>query len=365
MRLGAPIAAARAALLALAVAFSFTPLAARADDPVKTEERRASSLAAAFAPVARAASASVVAVRLPSGEELGFGVALEDGRTILTSRSILERAGVGPVVVATSKGESAAATIAGRNEAYDVAVLTLAVKPASLLPIAVGASRGLAIGQWVVTVGTAAEKPLAVGVVSALARRVEARPEEAQAFEIFGLFNENGGPKRSYARVIQHDAPIDGDKHGAPLVDASGNLVGVNVANAYRGSSYAAPIDDVLPFLADLKAGRPGPAMPRPGFLGVAVGAIADAALAKARGIVGVGVEIKEIQPGQAAEKAGLRAGDVVLSVAGLPVRSLERFGLVVRDLAPGATVVVRVLRGGRDEVDVKVVVGARPEGSE
>src|SRR5207302_410049 len=140
-------------------------------------------------------------------------------------------------------GAARPATVLGRNEAYDVALLKVASGPAlPALPIA--SSRKLAIGQFVVTVGTDAARPLAVGVVSALDRRVEPRAE-AKAVDLFGLFAENAGPKRAYARVIQHDSPIDGDKHGAPLVDADGRLVGVNVANVYRGSAYAAPIDDV------------------------------------------------------------------------------------------------------------------------
>jgi putative serine protease PepD len=355
--------AAARTLFALAAALALAPLGARADEPTRTEERRSSTLAAAFAPIAARASVATVAVLSVEGDELGYGVAVEDGRTILTSRSILERVAGRAVAIRTASGDAGTATILGRNEAYDVAALGVATRLPRLEAATLGRSGSLAVGQWVVSVGASGSAALAVGVVSALGRRVEPRPGEAQAVDLFGLFSENGGPRRAYARVIQHDGPIDGDKHGAPLFDAEGRLVGVNVANVYRGSSYAAPIDDVMGFLGDLKAGRPGPALPRPGYLGVAVGVIADPAIVKSRAIAGTGVEIREVQPGLPAAKAGLRPGDVVLGVGGEKVRSLERFGLLVRAATPGETLVVRILRGGKDELEVPVVVGERPEG--
>lgn len=347
----------RGALVVLA-----TCAPALAADPVKTDDRRTATLAAAFAETAAKVAPSVVNVLSPEGDELGFGVAIEDGTYVLTSRSILERTGAaGWVELKGPRGTVGSASILGRNEAYDVALLKLQARGARLEPAALGRSGALAIGQWVVTMGALGDRPLAVGVVSALGRRVEPR-DGPQALDLFGLFTESAGPTRAYARVIQHDSPIDTDAHGAPLVDADGRLVGINVARAYRGSSFAAPIDEVRAFLDDLKAGRAGPAMPRPGFLGLTIGSIHDREVAKRVGVAGAGVEIREVAAGLAAEKAGLRKGDVVLAVGGSAVRSHEAFGKAVREALPGSTLSIRILRDG-EELEINAVVGERPAG--
>jgi serine protease Do len=353
----------RAARFALAAALALAPAAARAGEPIKTEERRTTALAGAFADVAAKVAPSVVEVWTAAGDQLGTGVAIEDGSYVLTSRSILGRATDNHVELRRAGQPPRYASILGRNEGYDVALLRLQTRGASLPALALGKSGALAVGQWVISVGTSPGRPLGVGVVSALGRRVEPRAE-ADAIDIFGVLSESPGPARAYARVIHHDAPVDADQLGAPLVDADGGLVGINVAKAYRGSGYAAPIDEVAAFLDDLKAGRDGPAAPKPGFIGVALGAISDREVAKALGIPGPGVQIHEVPAGRPAAKAGLRKGDVVLAVEGEKVASAERFGQIIRGTLPGATVVIRVRRGAED-VDVPVVVGERASGDE
>lgn len=324
--------------------------------PIKTDERRATTLAAVFAPVAAKVSLSVVAVETPEGDDLGYAVAIDDGTRFLTSRSILESAG-GVVTLRARSGAAAEARVLGRNEAYDVALLELRSGALGVRPLPFGSSRGLAIGEWVVTVGTSPERPIGVGVVSALGRRVEPRAEAAP-LDLFGLFSENAGPTRAYASVIQHDAPFDASRYGgAPLVDAEGRLVGINVASAYRGSSYAAPIDDVRGFLADLAAGRPGPGLPEPGFIGVGL-----APVAAQGGAPAPGAKIAEIVPGAPADRAGLRKGDELLAIDGEAIRGPERVGQLIRAKRAGERVKIRVRRDG-EELELPVVVGERPKG--
>ena len=334
---------------------------ALAQDPLKTDERRVTALADAFADVAKKASPSVVKVLSAGHDEIGYGAVIDDGSFVLTDGSMLAGLNEDRLEVRTSGGEVLLATIASRNEAFDVALIKIA-GGRKLEPLPLGSSKKLAIGQWVVTVGTA-PRPLAVGVVSALERRVEPHAE-ANAMDLFGLFSESAGPRRAYARVIQHDSPIDGEKYGAPLVDADGRLVGINVTNAYRGSAYAAPIDDVAKFLDDLKAGKPGPAIPRPGYMGVAIGTVRDPETAKRAGIMGRGIEIHEVEPGLPAAKGGLKGGDVILAVDGEKVQSPERFGQVIGATLPGQTIKVRVLRSGR-ELELPVTVTERPKRDE
>ncbi|HVY62554.1 MAG TPA: trypsin-like peptidase domain-containing protein [Planctomycetota bacterium] len=339
---------------------------ARADEPAKTEERRTTTLAGAFADVAQKVAPSVVEVRTLSGDDLGFGVAIDDGTYVLTSRDVAEAAPNGQVQLHRGGGATewtAPASVAGSNEAYDVALLKVEARGAKLEPLPLGSSSKLAIGQWVVTVGTGGDRPVGVGVVSALRRRVEPHAT-APAVDLFGLFSENGGPKRAYARVIQHDSPVDGEKAGTPLVDADGKLVGINLANPYRGSCYAAPIDDVAPFLDDLKAGKAGPPEPKPGYMGVVLGSASDPEVPKKLGIVGPGIEIHGVTKGFPAEKAGVKKGDIVLAVDGEKVRSTNRFGTIIAGHLAGEKVTVRVLREGK-ELDLPVVLTERPAENE
>lgn len=336
--------------------------AARADDPArpeKTSARRNQALVDAFTGVAKKVLPSVAAIASQGGDELGYGIAIGDGTLILTSRSILEGAQE-IVTVRSARGGAVQAVILARNEAYDVALVRLK-GPLDLAPIALGSSRGLAIGEFVVTVG-AAPRPLAVGVVSALERRVEQRAEARAAVDLFGIMNENNGPTRAYARVIQHDSPLDASREGGtPLVDKDGRLVGINVASAYRGSSYAAPIDDVKEFLADMEAGKSGPGMPAPGFLGVGLSDIASAETAKAHGLHGPGAEINTVFPGSAAAKAGMKKGDAILEIDGERIHARDRVAQVIRAKTPGTSVRLRILSGG-EEREVQVTIGERPK---
>ncbi len=358
----APAAALAAALATTAVLLASAPARlARAQDaePVKTSERRAASLRAAFARLAARAAPAVVEVRSLAGDELGLAVAIRDGTLLLTCRSILETVPGPEVVVRAADGRAARATVLGRNEAYDVALLRLRSGP-PLPALPLGRSADLGVGSWVVAVGTTGEAPLAVGVVSALDRRVEPR-REVPALDVFGLFSDGSGPRRAYESVIQHDAPIDASRHaGSPLLDSSGRLVGINVASVYRGSSFAAPIDAVSAFLDDLAAGLPGPPLRRPAFLGVSVGPIDREEIRAAHGLRGPGARVVGLAPGAAAERAGIREGDAILEIEGEPVHAAEHLGHLVRLRKPGDTVRLRVLREGR-EIDLRVTLGERP----
>jgi len=247
--------------------------------------------------------------------------------------------------------------VLGRNEAFDVALLRTR-GTLRLPPLAFGSSRALAPGDFVVSVGTAPE-PIAVGVVSVLGRRVEAQPE-SQAIDFFGrLFTDGTGPRRAYAEVIQHDSPIEPHELGAPLVEKNGRLVGINVATVYRGSAFAAPIDRIASFLEDLKAGNPGPALPKPGFIGVQLGPISPANRAGLPFVDGPGAEIAVVLPGRSADRAGIRAGDVVLAIDGTPIDSMEGLVRLVRQTEPGRTLIFRLFRSGKT-LEIPVVVGER-----
>jgi len=345
--------------LALALGAAVAAPRALADEP----GGRNGALAAAFRDAAASVTPSVVAVySAGGGDALGYAVAVEDGGVLLTSTTVAEAVKGEVATVRGADGFEASASVRGRAEAYGVVLLEIrggGKRPA----LAYGDVAKLEVGQFLVSVGADRREPvLAVGIVSAKDRRVEAR-EGAPTIDIFGLFDDSEGPKRSFARVIQHDSPIAPEHHGSPVVDAGGKLIGVNVASVYRGTVYAAPIDELRSIVADLRAGKDGPSAPKPAYLGVAVGPVPD----ERRKELGLaadapGVSVGQIVAGAAADKAGLRTGDVIVKVSGREIRSADELGETIRSHAPGAKVEIVVRRGAGEEAEEITVVAALGE---
>jgi S1-C subfamily serine protease len=318
------------------------------------------ALVAAFADTGTAVSASVVSVVSVSGDPIGFAVAVEDGSVLLTSATVADAAKGGVATVQGAGGFEASASVRGKSEGYGIALLEIRGGK-KLTPIAYGASAKLEVGQFILSAGGEPGRPIiAVGIVSAVNRRVEARPE-APALDIFGLFDESEGPKRSFIKVLQHDSPISIDQHGSPVVDADGKLVGTNIASVYRGTTFAAPIDEVRPLIATLRGGKDGPGIPKPGYLGVAVKPLTpEKRTALGIGEEAPGVEVAEAVKGLPAEQAGLKAGDVIVSVAGRPVASADALGEIVRGHMPGDAIEI-VVRRGEEDVKLKATLAERP----
>jgi S1-C subfamily serine protease len=311
-----------------------------------TTEGRNAWLNKAFTKVADGASQHVVVLRSTrSSEHLGYGVIVEGGY-VLTCDSVVPKSKPS-VNASTRAGVSFTATVAGRDRANDIALLRIvgADAPAG---IALGSSKALAIGQFVGTIGTSAS-PLCVGVVSAKNRPVE--PAKQQKNILMGLFSDgNNGPSRHYPNVLQHDAPLQPEHFGAPLVNGKGQLVGINVAAPYRGSSHAVGIDQIQTFLGGLKSTAARP------WLGVSA---AEVQQGLPRGYA-FGLEVREVQAGSPAASSSLRKGDVILAANGKKLAGFDAFADLIRSTKPGVVITFSVLRGGTVMVDVPVTIGAR-----
>jgi putative serine protease PepD len=333
------------------------PALAQDESPRPVREQvvgRNAELQAALTDVARQASRHVVRID-ENGRARGYGVVIEGG-WVLTASSVATGNGA---LTATGPGGPLGVTLHARDQGNDLALLRIGggAPPAG---VAFGKTGDLRIGQFLLVVGTDAT-PLAVGVLSAKDRAVEQSGHEQNI--LMSLMSDgNEGHQRAYPRVLQHDGPTSSEVFGAPVVDRQGRLVGISVAAPYRGSSHAVDVDLIASLLDGLKKGggpargpqaRAAPAAARP-WLGVSC---VDAPQER-RGGAAYALLVREVT-GPAAD-AGVLADDVIVSVDGRTVTSMDAFAGAVGQKKVGDQVRLGVLRGGR-ATDVTVTLRARP----
>lgn len=248
----------------------------------------------------------------------------------LVATSLWNLEGDGAVTVVTPTGERIPAERAGRDENLRVALLRVEV---DLEPLP-AASRPLRPGQTLLLVGRSEENEALVtrGIVSGLARlRGEAFAHSCRT---------------SFANV------------GGALVDLEGRLVGIAVRHAARitqgqssGVGFGARLDRLQPNLERLARGEVIPMRPLP-FLGIGPNP----------SYAGPGTQIGRIVPGTAAEKAGLKAGDVIKVFNSVEMQGFGQLAEEIQKLEVGQEIVITILRDGK-EFDVKVKLGRRPPG--
>ena len=219
--------------------------------------------------------------------------------------------------------------VIGADPLSDLAVLR--AQADDLAPATLGDAARLRVGQLVVAIGNphGFEGSVTAGVVSALGRSLPAR---------------SGTTVRMIDSVIQTDAALNPGNSGGALLDAGGRVVGINTAVAGVGLGLAVPINDATRNLisALMTEGRV-----RRAYLGVAGGSRPLPARARREREQATGVEIIEVTPDSPADRAGLRAEDLILELAEARVRGVDDIQrLMVGDLI-GTTVEVLVLRGG------------------
>lgn len=301
-----------------------------------------------IASIAAAATPSVVTIKVEgaSGSGTGSGWVYDDQGHIVTNNHVVGSAATGgKIVVVRSDGSQLPATIVGRDVSYDLAVLK--VDGAGLTPLPLGSSKDVVVGDEVIAVGAplGLESTVTTGIISALNRPVTPGEDD----------------DRSYINALQTDAAINPGNSGGPLLDMQGRVIGVNSAIAQLPSSmggstsgsigvgFAIPSDQVKTTVDQLiatgKAVHP------------VIGVFLD------RSYEGQGVRIATDQGGQSAivadgpaAKAGLKAGDVIVSFDGRPINSPDALVVAIRSKAVGDSVTLVVQRGGQDQTVTMVL---------
>jgi putative serine protease PepD len=291
---------------------------------------------------------SVVQINVASaaGGGNGTGIIMSTDGEILTNNHVVEVAAEGgSITVLLPDGSTADAAIVGRDPATDVAVIK-AENVSGLTPADFGSSDDLSIGEEVVAIGSpfGLENTVTSGIVSALNRPVS---------------SSNGpGGDSSVFPAVQTDAAINPGNSGGPLVDMSGNVIGINSAiqtasdSTSQGGSiglgFAIPIDLARAIAGQILDGE----KPTHAKIGVSV----SDNLAGDQ-ITGTGARVEEVLPDSAGEEAGLEVGDVVIAIDGQRVTSSDGLVALIRSYRPGTEVTLTYLREDDEPQEARVVL--------
>jgi serine protease Do len=236
------------------------------------------------------------------------------------------------------------AEVVGVDKPTDLAVIRLKDGPDDLIPLELGNSDALLIGEWVVAVGApfGLYETVTVGIISAKGR-------------------QNTGIT-TYGNFLQTDAAINPGNSGGPLVNLDGKVIGINTAiysqsGGYQGIGFAIPVNLARNVMESLvKEGK----VVR-GWLGVSIQPL-TLEMAETLGLKGrKGALIAGVIEGGPAEKAGIRRGDVVLALAGRDIADANDLMNRVAQIKPGTSVELSVWRDGK-RATVKARVGTRDE---
>jgi len=293
-----------------------------------------------FAPVVsivKQVQPSVVTVLTENG--LGSGIVYSADGMIVTNNHVV--AGASSYTVAFASGEQVPATLVGTDPIGDVAVLKV---DKTGLPAASFETALPQVGQLAVAIGSPLgfEDTVTVGIVSGLQRTVPGSAQESQAL----------------VDLIQTDAAISPGNSGGALVDANSQVIGMNVAYIPPSASavsigFAIPAVTVSAIANDLIAGKPV----QHAFLGIRYGQLTPQIAQQYNINSDHGLVVLEVQSGSPAESAGMKPGDVVLSVAGKDMNQVEDLIAALHDHAPGDTVPVVIERNNQQQT-LQVTLG-------
>ncbi len=327
------------------------PRAARSDTSAPVVMADAMTLNRLFKDVAGRVTPSVVYIQVTSGgddggwfrnfdnrfqdrgprQSVGSGVIIGAQGYIVTNHHVVEDAD--EILVTLPDKRQFEAQVVGIDPNTDLAVIKIEEAP-DLPVIVLGNSDEVEVGEWVLAVGNPFRltSTVTAGIVSALGRQVNI------IGDTFGVED-----------FIQTDAAINPGNSGGALVNLAGELVGISTAIAtesgsYEGYGFAVPVNLMERIVRDLIAYG----TVQRGYLGVQIGQV-DAYRAEQLGMAHIhGVYLDDVLRGGAAFKAGLRSGDVVLSIDDVPVDAPNELQTLVARHRPGDRLSVEVWRGGQ-----------------
>ena len=278
-----------------------------------------------------------------TGVSSGSGFVLTEDGYVVTNHHVVD--GATGVTVTMNDGTEYEAKIIGSDATNDVAVLKIE-ETVKLHAVTIGSSDALKVGDQVVAIGNPLGEltsTLTVGYVSAKERDITTDGKTIN--------------------MIQTDAAINSGNSGGPLFNSQGEVVGITTAkysgNSSSGASiegigFAIPIDDVIPLVNDLmNYGYINSA-----YLGVMVSEM-DASTASIYGLP-VGAYVQEVTPGNCAEKAGLKAKDIIIAVGKYEVENISDLTKALRKFKAGDETTITVFRGGQ-ELTMPIILDEKP----
>jgi serine protease Do len=278
---------------------------------------------------------------------LGSGVIINEDGYILTNEHVVR--GADELKVTLTDGKEYKGKIVGQDHTSDLAVVKIEGRRFPYAPL--GDSDSLIIGEWAIALGNPfgyllddPHPTVTVGVISALNRDIKMDPQEG----------------RSYRKMIQTDAAINPGNSGGPLVDANGQVVGINtfIFSTSRGSEgigFAIPIDRAKNIISDLIS--KGKVVK--GWVGIKVQDLTQL-LASSLGIEEKeGVIITEVDKGSPAEKAQIKRGDLITVINGEKVRNKADFQGITSYVKPQDKLEISYIR---DKKVIQAEVSAQKE---
>jgi putative serine protease PepD len=266
----------------------------------------------------------------------GTGFEVDQQGHIVTAAHVVD--GASSVTVKLADGTTRKATVLGKDDATDVAVLKIDPSGLTLHPLKLGSSASLAVGDQLAAIGDpfGYDRSLSTGIVSGLDRTIQA---------------PNGF---SVAHAIQTDTAMNPGNSGGPILDASGAVVGIADQIATDGSSqqssgvgFAIPSDLVSSELSTLEAGK----QVNHAYLGVSTSAATSNTL---------GVSVASVASSGPASAAGLRAGDVITKLGSTTINDQGDLVAAIAAHKPGDQVAVTVRRGSGTQ-QLQVTLGTQP----
>jgi len=298
------------------------------------------------------------------GVATGSGIVIDANGTILTNYHVIANAI--KVTVSFEKGQTVEAQVVGKDPSNDLAVLHIPTDGLTLHPLALGDSSAAQVGDPVYAIGNPfdLQRTLTTGVVSALQRQITA-PN--------GFTIDN---------VLQTDAPINPGNSGGPLLNAAGQVIGINSqietggsGNGSVGIGFAVPINTAKSEISQLEKGG----TVRGAYLGL-TSLTVDGSLSALNLPVKSGALVQAVQKSTAAEKAGIRGGtvsantedgqvavggDIVVGLDGKKVTSSEDLANDIEEKKPGDKITVELWRasgGGKyEKKTLTATLGSRP----
>jgi len=280
---------------------------------------------------------------------LGSGFIISPDGYIVTNNHLIQGADgtgtVDSVTVTLTNRREYTARIIGRDSTSDLALLK--IEGQNLPFVNWGDSTRSRVGDWVLAIGNpyGLGGSVTAGIISALHRGITGAG--------------------AYDRYIQTDAAINMGNSGGPMFDLAGNVIGVNSAlisptGASVGIGLAIPAELAKPVIDSLRRGQ----RPSRGYLGIGLQPLEES-VANALGLPkDRGELVRSVQPGEAAARAGLQQGDVIVRVNGQDVTPDETVSFLIANTTVGSRIPLDIIRDGR-RMTVPVTVGQRPTDEE